>query len=151
MYNMESNNVLYSQVYRPHSYSFNIITILDRFLTMKKDDINNNTCKIIKEFMTYEQLAIDHYGGYINAILYQLRKRPNENNPYIYLFKKNKRTINDTFKVDTIEYIKRVIGFVSILNRYNPVYSYVLYDNVSYSDIKHFIGYIESKHFQHYW
>ncbi|ABD97597.1 alpha-amanitin target protein [Taterapox virus] len=66
------------------TYSSSIIAILDRFL-MIKDELNNTQCHIIKEFMTYEQMAIDHYGGYVNAILYQIRKRPNQHHTLICL------------------------------------------------------------------
>lgn len=69
------------------TYSSSIIAILDRFLMMNKDELNNTQCHIIKEFMTYEQMAIDHYGEYVNAILYQIRKRPNQHHT-INLFKK---------------------------------------------------------------
>ncbi|QCW07335.1 hypothetical protein FGHELIBC_00034 [Camelpox virus] len=30
--------------------------------------------------------------------------------------------------MDPVEFVKKVIGFVYILNKYKPVYSYVLYD-----------------------
>ncbi|AAA60765.1 alpha-amanitin target protein [Variola virus] len=130
-----------------HTYSSSIIAILDRFLMMNKDELNNTQCHIIKEFMTYEQMAIDHYGGYVNAILYQIRKRPNQHHT-IDLFKKIKRTRYDTFKVDPVEFVKKVIGFVSILNKYKPVYSYVLYENVLYDELKCFIDYVETKYFQ---
>ncbi|AYN64597.1 hypothetical protein OPVA031 [Orthopoxvirus Abatino] len=129
------------------SYSSNIIAILDRFLMMNKDELNNTQCHIIKEFMTYEQMAIDHYGGYVNAILYQIRKRPNQHHT-IDLFKRIKRTRYDTFKVDPVEFVKKVIGFVSILNKYKPIYSYVLYENVLYDELKCFIDYVETKYFQ---
>ncbi|AXN74819.1 alpha amanitin-sensitive protein [Akhmeta virus] len=129
------------------TYSSSILAILDRFLTMNKDELNNTQCHIIKEFMTYEQMAIDHYGGYVNAILYQIRKRPNQHHS-IDLFKRMKRTWYDTFKVDPVEFVKKVIGFVSILNRYKPVYSYVLYENVLYDELKCFIDYVETKYFQ---
>nr|ABU91609.1 alpha-amanitin target protein [Variola virus] len=130
-----------------HTYNSSIIAILDRFLMMNKDELNNTQCHIIKEFMTYEQMAIDHYGGYVNAILYQIRKRPNQHHT-IDLFKKIKRTRYDTFKVDPVEFVKKVIGFVSILNKYKPVYSYVLYENVLYDELKCFIDYVETKYFQ---
>ncbi|AKU40394.1 hypothetical protein TT95_00036 [Camelpox virus] len=42
------------------TYSSSIIAILDRFLMMNKDELNNTQFHIIKEFMTYEQMAIDH-------------------------------------------------------------------------------------------
>ncbi|SNB66737.1 CPXV038 protein [Cowpox virus] len=129
------------------SYSSSIIAILDRFLTMNKDELRNTQCHIIKEFMTYEQMAIDHYGGYVNAILYQIRKRPNQHHT-IDLFKRIKRTRYDTFKVDPVEFVKKVIGFVSILNKYKPVYSYVLFENVLYDELKCFIDYVETKYFQ---
>ncbi|AAA48002.1 putative N2L [Vaccinia virus Copenhagen] len=128
------------------TYSSSIIAILNRFLTMNKDELNNTQCHIIKEFMTYEQMAIDHYGEYVNAILYQIRKRPNQHHT-IDLFKKIKRTPYDTFKVDPVEFVKKVIGFVSILNKYKPVYSYVLYENVLYDEFKCFINYVETKYF----
>ncbi|WDR17148.1 putative N2L [Vaccinia virus Copenhagen] len=128
------------------TYSSSIIAILNRFLTMNKDELNNTQCHIIKEFMTYEQMAIDHYGEYVNAILYQIRKRPNQHHT-IDLFKKIKRTRYDTFKVDPVEFVKKVIGFVSILNKYKPVYSYVLYENVLYDEFKCFINYVETKYF----
>ncbi|AAB96408.1 alpha-amanitin target [Vaccinia virus] len=128
------------------TYSSSIIAILDRFLMMNKDELNNTQCHIIKEFMTYEQMAIDHYGEYVNAILYQIRKRPNQHHT-INLFKKIKRTRYDTFKVDPVEFVKKVIGFVSILNKYKPVYSYVLYENVLYDEFKCFIDYVETKYF----
>ncbi|AAW23422.1 putative alpha amanitin-sensitive protein [Vaccinia virus] len=128
------------------TYSSSIIAILDRFLTMNKDELNNTQCHIIKEFMTYEQMAIDHYGEYVNAILYQICKRPNQHHT-IDLFKKIKRTRYDTFKVDPVEFVKKVIGFVSILNKYKPVYSYVLYENVLYDEFKCFIDYVETKYF----
>ncbi|AHB23470.1 alpha aminitin-sensitive protein [Vaccinia virus WAU86/88-1] len=89
------------------TYSSSIIAILDRFLTMNKDELNNTQCHIIKEFMTYEQMAIDHYGEYVNAILYQIRKRPNQHHT-IDLFKKIKRTRYDTFKVDPVEFVKKL-------------------------------------------
>ncbi|ADZ30435.1 alpha-amanitin target [Cowpox virus] len=134
-------------MYIQHSYSSSIIAILNRFLMMNKDELNNTTCHIIKEFMTYEQMAIDHYGGYVNAILYQIRKRPNQHHT-IDLFKRIKRTRYDTFKVDPVDFVKKVIGFVSILNKYKPVYSYVLFENVLYDDLKCFIDYVETKYFQ---
>ncbi|AKU40393.1 hypothetical protein TT95_00035 [Camelpox virus] len=45
--------------------------------------------------------------------------------------------------MDPVEFVKKVIGFVYILNKYKPVYSYVLYD-----ELKCFIDYVETKYFQ---
>ncbi|AUL80421.1 CPXV038 protein [Vaccinia virus] len=127
------------------TYSSSIIAILDRFLMMNKDELNNTQCHIIKEFMTYEQMAIDHYGGYVNAILYQIRKSPNQHHT-IDLFKRIKRTRYDTFKVDPVEFVKKVIEFVPILNKYLPVSSYVLYEDVLYDEFECFINSVETNY-----
>ncbi|AOP31718.1 putative tlr signaling inhibitor [Volepox virus] len=125
--------------------SVDIFGIVDRFLSMTSDELRDNTCAIIRELMTYRQLAIDHYGSYVEYIVKEIHRNPNYN---VNLFRKIKRTREDTFKINPVEYVKKVIGFVSILTRYNPVYIHVLYDNVTYDYIECFTDYLRSKYFQ---
>ncbi|AOP31507.1 putative tlr signaling inhibitor [Skunkpox virus] len=122
-----------------------VFGIVDRFLSMDNDELSNNTCNLIKELRTYKQLAIDHYGSYVEYAIKEIHRNPNYN---INLFRKLKRTREDTFKIDPVNYVKKVIGFVSILTRYNPVHIHVLYDNVTYDYIDCFTDYLRNKYFQ---
>ncbi|AKJ93659.1 putative tlr signaling inhibitor [Raccoonpox virus] len=139
------DNYIAKYMKQVNNQGVDVFKIVDRFLAMNSDELRNTKCNIIKELMTYKQLAIDHYGSYVEYTIKDIHRNPNYN---INLFRKIKRTRYDTFKIDPVDYVKKVIGFVYILTRYDPVYIHVLYDNVTYDYIDCFADYLRDKYFQ---
>ncbi|AYC44721.1 hypothetical protein [Moosepox virus GoldyGopher14] len=108
-------------------------------------DFNDVTIgKIYNELLTYDKMAIDHYGtNYINKSITNLDTTSDRKYSFT-LFKRFKRTHDDTIKID-IESIKRMIGLVSIISKYDkgeyPCYT-IFFDDISYIKRNQFDKYL---------
>ncbi|AAR07366.1 4L [Yaba monkey tumor virus] len=128
--------------------SFNIM--MKEYFYFRQNNKNCNTYvgKIFKEIISYDQLAINHYGkSYIKNAIAEINSAKDSYSFSVY--KRFKRKIDDTISVN-IDLVKKIIGFISILSTYdninnnnNPI-SYIFFDDISFYHRKMFKKYLDN-------
>ncbi|ASK51371.1 Alpha-amanitin target protein [Eptesipox virus] len=122
----------------------NINDFLAAYFDYRSKKISGCVNSIFNELFTYDILARYYYGNdYIKNTIKQLSNNDN----YVFTFyKRTKRTVDGTFKVD-IETIKRFIGFIAILFEHVPnLNKLTFFDNVSFFHRMDFKQYLVKKY-----
>ncbi|AOP31891.1 putative tlr signaling inhibitor [Volepox virus] len=116
---------------------------------------------ILKEFMSYDEYAILHYGNHFIRSKCETVRNIQESHYYdsddsddsedsddlhnIDLYKKMKRTYNGSYKVDPVPFVKKVIGIASIISQNNldgyPIFNW----NMMADYANNFLHYLETK------
>ncbi|AEN03603.1 alpha-amanitin target [Yokapox virus] len=119
---------------------------------VNKTSINDIRGSVLNEILSYNNLAIEHYGDYINNVSKNISKKlENSVNNYdilynVNLYKKIKRRIDGSYSIDNVSFTKKAIGFVSILTSNKICNSFdILYWNISDEMINDFKIYLENK------
>ncbi|ABQ43631.1 hypothetical protein [Tanapox virus] len=152
--NVYFENIFYPTIFDHHlvdsmSVVSNFNIMMKEYFSFRQNNKNNNihVGKIFREIMSYDELAINHYGQlYIKNAIIEINS-PRDSYSFS-IYKRFKRKIDDTISVN-IDFIKKIIGFISILSVHDTVYdsnpiSYIFFDDISFYHRQMFKNYLTS-------